>query len=74
MTFIQIHALVRNKAAFSKHPIHIRMRLCQVMIYQAYEPRRVIIKQGLFTFFVASVFVVKYSISKSPNNFSVSYY
>jgi len=41
-----IHALVRNKAAFSKHPIHIRMRLCQVMIYQAYEPRRVIIKQG----------------------------
>ncbi|XP_076823551.1 uncharacterized protein LOC143469669 isoform X1 [Clavelina lepadiformis] len=41
-----IHTLVQNKNAFSKHPAHIRLKMCQVMIYQSYESRRVIIKQG----------------------------
>nr|XP_026693522.1 uncharacterized protein LOC113474879 isoform X2 [Ciona intestinalis] len=41
-----IHNLVQNKNAFSKHPVHIQLKMCQVMIYQAYEARRVIIKQG----------------------------
>ncbi|XP_067941996.1 uncharacterized protein [Watersipora subatra] len=41
-----IKALLRGHAAFEDYPDHVKDQLCQAMIYQRYEARRVITRLG----------------------------
>ncbi|GFR96179.1 cyclic nucleotide-binding domain-containing protein 2-like [Elysia marginata] len=41
-----ILAFVRSHETFQHFPCHLQVKLCMVMYYQCYEPRRIILREG----------------------------